>query len=72
MRHNYIAWVLVGSGDRSPQSVLIRQDGSTEPPNYHIPSHANVNVQMLVREKDLGVEVRGDRFVVRDRARAES
>ena len=66
MARQFIAWALVKIGAETPMSVLIRRNGATEPPNYHVPPEAEVNVQMLVRQKHIEVAVVDGQFVVRD------
>ena len=72
MPRPYIAWVLVGTGEQWPQTVLVRRDGTTDPPDYRLPPHANVSVQMLIRQRDLSIGVEGGRLIVKDRSLTEA
>jgi hypothetical protein len=67
MSVGYIAWVTVTTDEsQSPHSVLMREDGATEPPDYRVPPRARVRVQMLQPGEKRYVEICDDRLRVRD------
>lgn len=63
----YIAWVTITADDsQSPHSVLVRDNGATEPPDYRVSPRARIRVQMLKPGDRRYVEVCNERLVIRD------
>lgn len=66
MASMFIAWAVLDFQGAASQSVLVRDNGATEPPDYRIPRNVcNVRVRMIGVDPHLAVEVVADRFVVR-------